>query len=1205
MKQSQYYEDAKKLINSVKGQQVSVEERRELAIELAALMLNESRRIQTSYEHRTLALLDHMMEDPVGKVFTTKMTDECFRSQCSARVADQLIYLINQYGIPKYLPYTKQLQMLFFKCLGVSVPGIFVPLIRRMLRKETSRVILSGKKRALRHHIEQRKKEGVRVNLNRLGEAILGEQEADRRLKIYLDDLSRPEVEYISVKISTICSQIHLVSWEHTLELLEKKLKQLYRHAGQYIYVRSNGKQVPKFVNLDMEEYRDLHLTVELFRRVLDDPEFYQYSAGIVLQSYLPDSYLLQQELTVWAMQRVANGGAPIKIRLVKGANLAMEKVEASIKGWPQAPYNNKADVDANYKRMLRYACEPDHAKAAHVGVGSHNLFDVANALLLRSEAGIEKYVEFEMLEGMADHIRRVVQSLSHEMLLYCPCASEKEFVYAVAYLVRRLDENTAPQNFLRHLFGLYPETQEWHNQANDFSLACHAENAVGKSPRRSQNRFVEAVPFPLDASFQNEPDTDWSLVQNRKWIQQSLQEWKNRILEPVPLVVGGKEIGPTEQYFGEGRDPSEPEKVLYRFALADEKQADAALQFAIKGAAKWKKTEIAQRCRILSEFANLLRKNRGQLISAMMADCGKTVEEADPEVSEAIDFVEYYLRQLKKWHSISDIEWTPKGVVLVAPPWNFPCAIPVGGAAAALLTGNAVLFKPASESLYVGWMLANLLWEAGIAKDVLQFISCEDDSVGSYLVRDERVSSVVLTGSTETAEKMLRLRPGLDLIAETGGKNAMIVTDMSDRDIAVRDVVRSAFGHSGQKCSACSLLILEKNVYNDKRFLQTLKDAASSLSVGAPRELFTKIGPLISEPSEKLLKGLTTLEEGESWLLEPRRHPENPRLWSPGIKLGVKSGSQSHQTEYFGPVLGVMCADDLEHAIELANATPYGLTAGIHTLDEREEKLWLEKLEAGNLYVNRTMTGAIVGRQPFGGCKKSSFGKGLKTGGKNYLTQLMRAKQLRLPTQSAQLTSEVSILNVFAAKQEWDVEQISEWEASIQSYAYYYQIHFSKASDSNVLIGQDNFFQYAPHKSVVLRVQALDSLMDVMRVIAATAVCKTPLVISGDQESLEVIDQANWPAMISLLEVVRESESCFIDRINSGAVNRIRLLSPPSESLESALADSAVNVHRDPVLANGRLELLNYLREISISKDYHRYGNLGEREDEERSPSL
>ena len=380
--------------------------------------------------------------------------------------------------------------------------------------------------------------------------------------------------------------------------------------------------------------------------------------------------------------------------------------------------------------------------------------------------------------------------------------------------------------------------------------------------------------------------------------------------------------------------------------------------------------------------MAHALRKSRADLIGAMVADTGKIISEADVEVSEAIDFAEYYRRNAVEVHALHDIEWQAKGVILVAPPWNFPCSIPAGGILAALAAGNSVIFKPAPEAVFVGWILAQAFWEAGVPQDLLQFFTCADEPVGSSLIQDPRIDSIVLTGATATARLFLEKRPGLDLSAETGGKNAMIITALADRDLAIKDLLQSAFGHSGQKCSACSLAICEAEVYDDPHFRQALCEAAASLCVGSPWNLTTKVNPLIRIPNSILMKGLTTLEAGEEWLLAPKADPHNPQLWSPGIKLGVTPESFTYRNELFGPVLGVMRADNLAHALHLANGTPYGLTAGLHSLDEREHMYWIEHIEAGNCYINRGITGAIVQRQPFGGCKQSSFGPGAKAGG-------------------------------------------------------------------------------------------------------------------------------------------------------------------------------------------------------------------------------
>ncbi|SCA64056.1 hypothetical protein SCG7086_BR_00090, partial [Chlamydiales bacterium SCGC AG-110-P3] len=1060
MRKSSLTKQTTAIIESVRGQSFSVEERADKAIELAALMLEDAEGRQTSAERRERRELSGMMDDPVGKTFTTDVTDQCFRSSSLIRVADQLVHVLNRLGVPQFFSASKRFGLRLLQLCGPTIGAVFVPLTKLMVRRSTRKVILPGEHGSLKRHMNFRRKQGVRVNLNHLGEAILGEDEAKRRLSIYLQDLERPEVEYISVKVSTICSQINLLAWDETLTVLSERLRLLYRAARDHMFQRQDGTVVPKFVNLDMEEYRDLQLTVDVFRRVLEEAEFHDLSAGIVLQSYLPDAHLIQQELTVWAMQRVSRGHAPIKIRIVKGANLAMEQVESAVHGWPQAPYDCKENVDANFKRMLHYGCEVEHARAAHIGVASHNLFDVAHALLLRVEKGVEEYVTFEMLEGMADHIRRVVHELSGGMLLYCPAAKKEEFQTAVAYLVRRLDENTAPQNFLRHVFGLTPESDAWHEQAARFRQACLDTCRVSSAPRRCQNRNKDDVDLDTNCAFDNVSDTDFALPHNRQWVEAILESWRNRSPDEVPVVINGKQLPFDDTSMAEGEDPSRPGVVLYRYRLADAKDVDQALTVSKDAEKRWRELDAEERSSILAEVARRMRAQRGDLMAAMVADTGKTVLEADSELSEAIDFVEYYRRSIEEWSLLPDVTFSAKGTVLVAPPWNFPCAIPIGGVVSALASGNCVIFKPAQEAVLVAWKLVNILWEGGVPAEVLHFLPCLDDPTANLLVQDPRVDLVILTGATSTAKHLLRTRPGLDLIAETGGKNSIVVTALADRDLAIKDIVQSAFGHSGQKCSACSLAILEAEVYDDPIFRRQLADAAKSLHVGSAWDPLTKINPLARPVENPLLRALTNLEDGEKWLLKPEQHPNIPQLWSPGIKLGVQPDGFTQQTELFGPVLGLIRANDLQHAVQIANSTDYGLTAGIHSLDEREQRYWLDKIEAGNLYVNRGITGAVVRRQPFGGCKGSSYGRGSKAGGPNYIMQMVTVEENHLPEHQEKVNESILDITTWLANQSFAADCMEKWQASIGSYTYYWKHYFSKRHDPTRLQGQDNFFQ-------------------------------------------------------------------------------------------------------------------------------------------------
>src|SRR5690606_28583793 len=360
------------------------------------------------------------------------------------------------------------------------------------------------------------------------GESLLGEEDAQRRLEGYLAVLQRPEIEVISVKISTIYSQISALARRHTVSVLCDRMELLYRAAMRGKFRRADGTEVPKFVYLDMEEYRDMHLTAQVFMQTLARKGLEHVAAGIALQAYIPDSFLVMQALCEFARQRVASGGAPITIRLVKGANMEMERVEASLEGWPQAPYKEKIDTDANYHRMLGYAMQPENRDAVRLGIASHNLFTLAYGLVMAADADMLDRVQFEMLEGMANHQRRALFELVRNLLLYAPACRQEEFINAIGYLVRRLDENTGPDNFLRHAFKVRVGSDDWNRLEQQFRDSFARMDSVSSEPRRKQNRQLEAPPggdparprqTPGD-DFANEPNTDWSLVHNSTWAE-------------------------------------------------------------------------------------------------------------------------------------------------------------------------------------------------------------------------------------------------------------------------------------------------------------------------------------------------------------------------------------------------------------------------------------------------------------------------------------------------------------------------------------------------------------------------------------------------------------------------------------------------------------------------------------------------------------
>ncbi|NNF98351.1 MAG: bifunctional proline dehydrogenase/L-glutamate gamma-semialdehyde dehydrogenase [Desulfobacteraceae bacterium] len=1185
------------------------------AIELAALWLDKANASLTAEEKKYHERMQRLLNRPGDKIVLTRMIDQSFRSNSTRRIADQINYTLRKHGVPDFLSETEKLLTHMFLGVGRHLPGVSVPKIIDRIRQDARRSIVSGDAEHLSEYVVSRREKGVRVNINRLGEAILGEDEAGARLKINTADLENPAVDHISIKISTLYSQINPLAHEHTVKVLVDRLSALYRAALRNPYPAGDNRRLPKFINLDMEAYTDLHLTVDAFMRTLDQPEFLDYSAGIVLQAYLPDAFTLQQHLTKWARKREERGHAPIKIRIVKGANMEMERLEARLNNWPLAPFDNKRDVDANYKRMVSFGMRHENIPAVRLGVASHNLFELAYAWKLAEASDVREYFTFEMLEGMANHVYRALVAYGCPVLLYAPVADEHEFINAVAYLIRRLDENTTPENYLRHAGGLKPGKPAWEMLKSRFlSSIDHMGNLTGQVHRR-QNRFTE-IYAEADGSFhshgfENEPNTDWSLEANRIWAEAIRKKWRKSPDAPplqIPLVIAGGESF-SDRTIKKCMDPSQfSERVcVARYAVGTEADVEGAVRTAKADPDNWRTKTPAQRHEILGRVAVEVRKARGDLIGAAAAHTGKVFAEADVEVSEAIDFLEYYPYSVRQFENIRTLDIRGKGVGVVVSPWNFPIAIPCGGIAAALAAGNTVIFKPASNAVLPAWLLCQAFWRAGVSRNALQFLSCSGDGAGKDLVTHPDVDFVILTGGTETGLSMLRAKADMMLSAETGGKNTTIVTAMSDRDQAIDHVIDSAFGNGGQKCSATSLLILEREVFDDPHFKTRLVDAAKSLHVGSAWDFKNKYGPLIRPPAGDLERALTRLEPGEFWALAPKNIAGNPHLWAPGIKWNVQPGSYTHTTEFFGPVLGVMCAEDLEAAVDLANDTGYGLTAGIESLDPREVEGWEKRIFAGNLYVNRGTTGAIVLRQPFGGRGRSVLGPGLKAGSPNYVIQFMDAADRGYP--------EIGVIPenhpLLRLSNDWQYkaeaggfenisDDILKTVRAIKSYLYHFQREFGVDNDYFHIGGQDNILRYLPMERVIVRIHPTDTLFEVLARIAAVRVTGAEVVVSMSPDTRDPVagflESPDGMHLAGRGRMERHTDKELAGLL--GQVNRVRYAGPDRVPREIRTHSSrrGIYIADAPVLMEGRVELLYYLVNQNICNNYHRYGNLGER---------
>jgi len=1183
------------------------------ALFLARYLQERATALQSAPEKRQQAELDRMLQTPSDKATIAQITDQAFRTSDPHRAVEHLIHILDVQGVPRFFGPVDRTLMKGFQSFGSYLPGVALPLVKEHMQKETANVILPGERELLTGHLRERTREGVRMNVNFLGETILSEAEAEKRLQQYLLGLQWPETEVVSIKISTLYSQISTLAREHTVATLCDRLERLFLTADRARFTRPGGEVVPKFVYLDMEEYRDKELTAETFMRTLDRAALRGVQAGIALQAYIPDSFETLLQIQSWARQRVAAGGGRITIRLVKGANMESERAESSVRGWPQAPYQTKLETDANYKRMVHELLKPENLAAMNVGIASHNLFDLAYALVLTSERQAAGRVQFEMLEGMANHQRRALFEVSRNLLLYAPACKKENFINAIGYLIRRLDENTGPENFLRHAFKIKVGTPEWDKLEQGFLASFAAIPTTGTAPRRAQNRQLPPVAVNAVAhgwqQLANEPDTDFALPQNGRWAQQIIAQWEPLQGEkavPIPLVIGGREIFENRPV-RDCLDPSRPGVVVGKYRQANEADVVRAVEIADADADGWRQLPPSARSEILGRVAQELRAARGDLMGAALADGGKTLMESDPEVSEAVDFVEFYRDVAGWWLDRPTLKGKGKGVVVVVSPWNFPIAIPCGGVAAALAAGNTVILKPASDTVLVAWELCQCFWRAGVSKQVLQFVPCAGGKEGRQLINQPKVSAVILTGGTETALTMLRDNPRLNLFAETGGKDATIVTAVSDRDQAIKHILHSAFSHAGQKCSATSLLLLQNEVYDDPAFRRGLCEALQSVQVGSAWELDTKIGPLIRPPAGDLATALKVLEPGEEWALMPQPVEGNPNLWTPGIKYGVRPGSFTHLTEFFGPVLAVMRFGTLSEAVALVNQTGFGLTSGLESLDEREWDYWQRQVRAGNLYINRVTTGAVVLRQPFGGMGKSVFGAGMKAGGPNYVAQFMDFTDAP-PVKPSNQPALPTLAALCAGLKEFpDAERIIAAAASCEAA---WRDEFGREHDHFLLVGQDNVRRYLPFENVRLRVHASDTGFEIFaRAIAAhVAGCRVttsaPPGLNSPAVSLLAQLTESWAGAI---EFVEETDDQLIAAIRGGQTDRVRYAAPervPVTVLQAG-AEAGGCVISTPVSGEGRLEMLWYLREQSISTDYHRYGNLGLRANEKRAAVL
>ncbi|WP_297084712.1 proline dehydrogenase family protein, partial [uncultured Demequina sp.] len=734
------------------------------AVSQVRTWLQQSSSVRPSSGARLMA---HVLTRPGGLRYLTEVVDGVVRPE-DAHVAAHELRRAAQ-AAPDHLPATLA-RLAQLGGLGARLaPRFTVTVARRVIRAMVNHLVVDARPRRLAKALRHLRATGVDLNVNLLGEAVLGGDEARRRVESTRALITHPEVDYVSIKVSAAVAPHSPWDFDGAVEEIVATLAPLYEDA------RDHGGV---FINLDMEEYRDLDLTIAVFEALMRRPDLSSLGAGIVLQTYLPESSRALAQIQRLAADRVDAGGAPLRVRVVKGANLSMERVEAELRDWPLATWHSKAESDAQYKRVLDEALVPNRTRSLKVGIAGHNLFDIAHAWQLACARAVEEDVHFEMLLGMGEHVASAVSADVGRLRLYTPVVDPRDFDVALAYLVRRLEEVANPQNFLSRLTTIASSEEDFAREEGAFRDALE----LASRPASTDSHRDHPEAHEPSTGFRNAADSDPA--------RRSTRDWGTAILGRASSSTLGL-------------------RALAQARVDSADALDGVLGSAHAAGLGWGAVPPRERAAVLERVAERLEARRADLIEVMAAEAGKTIDQADPEVSEAIDFARYYAHSARALSSVEGALARPRPLTAVIPPWNFPVAIPAGSTLAALAAGSAVILKPAGESARCGAVLAEIMWEAGVPRDVLTLLSISTRTYGRQLISDPRIDQVILTGAFETAEMFLGFRPELRLSAETSGKNAMIVTPSADLDLAAKDLAASAFGHAGQKCSAASLAIL------------------------------------------------------------------------------------------------------------------------------------------------------------------------------------------------------------------------------------------------------------------------------------------------------------------------------------------------------------------------------------------------------------
>ncbi len=919
---------------------------------------------------------------------------------------------------------------MFLRCDGHSLPGILqlataydrpdsllAKLVTRFVRFSTLNMATkfvagSTAEEAIANILKMRKQKRA-FTIDLLGEAITSEKQADHVTETYIklirdlgiaaktwnridlidyDTKGDYPIVNVSVKLTALYSQFSPIARERTMAAVGERLAAILREARKF----------DAFVNVDVEQCKYKNITFDIFEEVLTRPEFRDFpDAGVVVQAYLKDSEKDLRRILDWNRKR----GAPLAVRLVKGAYWDYETYFA---GHVEPPvWQQKWQSDAQFEKCT--ALLFDHVDHIRPAFGTHNVRSIAHIVAQAETHHVDLHdYEIQMLFGMGEPLKAAVNQMGYFLRIYTPFG---DLVPGMAYLIRRLLENTANESFLRQSFAEHqpPEVllaDPSHNHQTAPSEPPPSESGHDTNDSITSVKKEEKTMRP----FKNERYTNFAMPEHREKMTTALKNWRSKFGKEYTLFIGGEPV--TTGEWITSVNPANTSEVVGKVAKANIEQSDRAVSVATAASKSWRMTPVAQRADVLRKTAQIMRQRRFELDALLTLESGKIWIEADADVAEAIDFCDYYANEAEdkmsepRWRNIPGENnmyfYEPRGVCLIVSPWNFPLAILVGMTTAALVTGNTVVMKPASVTSVIGATFMDILKEAGIPKGVCNFVPGPGSTVGDHLVRHKNVNMIVFTGSREVGLDMIRACAEVPrgqnfikkVVCELGGKNALIVDDDADLDAAVQGAITSAFGYSGQKCSACSRAIVLESVYD--KFLAKLIEAGKSINVGSPDDPNTFVGPVIDESARKTILHYIETGRKEGKVVVDTNVADLARkgyFVGPTIIADVPRNAVIAQEEIFGPVLAVIKAKNFDDALDIANDTSYALTGGMYSRNPEHLDRIKRELQVGNMYLNRKITGALVDLQPFGGFKMSGIGS--KAGGPDYLIQFVEPRSI------------------------------------------------------------------------------------------------------------------------------------------------------------------------------------------------------------------